>query len=222
MQDAMGLSMVLLRPTITTSISKFGQRISGSAFYRSSISILINMPRSFVICLLITRAQKHLEMFNSSDIKGDVLWNVDWGKFSYKMSQMVAESIKDPSMREWILPQFTTTTKADQAVASIMIMSTVQKHFTFCCCMSCGLPSVTLSGQKSDWEKLATKAERIAIFGDKPKIWLGLLKPVLSRFIASFDTPDSKETKAFWQTIAHYSGGGSGPTYLSVRTQMSS
>jgi hypothetical protein len=168
------------------------------------------------------QGQKHLEILDIDDIKGDALWGVDWGKFSYKMSKMIAESIKDPSLREWILPQFTTTTKVDQAVASIMMMSTLQKYFTYGCAISCGLPSVTLLGQKSDWEKLVTKAERIVTFGDEPKIWYGLLKPVLSGFIASFDAPDAEDTKDFWQKIAHYSGGGSGPTYLSVgKPQMS-
>ncbi|KAE8444443.1 hypothetical protein EG329_000534 [Mollisiaceae sp. DMI_Dod_QoI] len=159
--------------------------------------------------------QKFLEIIDLKDIKGDSLFGVDWGKFSFKMSKMIADNIKDPSLREWILPQFTTTTKVDQAIASIMMMSTLQKYFSYGCSITCGLPSVTLQGQKSDWEKLATKAERIVTFGDEPKQWLELLKPVLARYVASFDAPEAEETKDFWQKIAHHSGGGSGPTYLS-------
>lgn len=162
------------------------------------------------------QGQKHLEIFELSDIKGNAKFGVDWGKFSFKMSKMIADNIKDPSLRQWILPEFTTTTKVDQAVASIMMMATLSKYFTYGCNVSCGLPSVTLLGQKSDWERLAVKAERLATFGDEPKIWFGLLKPILSRFVASFDSPDAEETKDFWQKIAHRSGGGSGPTYLSV------
>ncbi|CZR52789.1 uncharacterized protein PAC_02666 [Phialocephala subalpina] len=161
------------------------------------------------------QGQKHLEILDLKDIQGDALWGIDWGKFSFKMSKMIANNIKDPSLREWILPQFTTTTKVDQAVASILMMATLQKFFTYGCGITCGLPSVTLLGQKSDWEKLATKAERLVTFGDEPKQWYELLKPILARFVLSFDAPDSEETKDFWQKIAHYSGGGSGPTYLS-------
>jgi hypothetical protein len=75
------------------------------------------------------------------------------------MSQMIANNIKDPSFREWILPSFTTTTKCDQAVASILMMSVMQKYFTYACGVCCELPSVTLLGEKKDWEKLEQKLE---------------------------------------------------------------
>jgi hypothetical protein len=162
--------------------------------------------------------QKHLEILELDDIKGDALWNVDWGKFSFKMTKMIADNIKDLSLRQWILPQFTTTTKSDQAVASIMMMSTLQRYFTYGAGICCGLPSVTLLGEKEDWENLAVKAERLVTFGDEAVQWYDLLKPILARFVSSFEAPESQETRDFWQTIAHYSGGGSGPTYLSVRS----
>jgi hypothetical protein len=62
------------------------------------------------------------------------------------MAQMIADNIKDPSFREWILPQFTTTTKTGQAVASIILMSTLQQYFGYGLLMLCSLPSVTLLG----------------------------------------------------------------------------
>lgn len=54
-------------------------------------------------------------------------FTVDWGKFTYKMTQMISNNVKDPTLKDWILPSFTTTTKVDQAVASIMMMATLQK-----------------------------------------------------------------------------------------------
>lgn len=80
----------------------------------------------------------------------------------------------------------------------------------------CGLPSVTLLGSKSDWEDIAKRAERLTSFGEEPTQWSELLKPVLARFVKSFDDPDSEETRDFWQRIAHKQNMGSGPTYLSV------
>ncbi|KUJ13273.1 uncharacterized protein LY89DRAFT_687443 [Mollisia scopiformis] len=161
------------------------------------------------------QGQKHLEVIAMQEITGDTQFGVDWSKFSLKMSQLIQENVVDPSLRDWIMPRFTTTTKTDEVVASILMMSTLQKYFTYGCSVLCGLPSVTLLGEKSDWESLAGKAERIGTFGDEAKLWFSLLKPVLARFIASFDAPEAEETKDFWQKIAHYSGGGSGPTYLS-------
>lgn len=146
------------------------------------------------------------------------IYDVNWGKFSYDMSKKLEENINDPSLRKWIMPAFTTTTKDDQAVAAVLMMATLQKYFSFACMLDCGLPSVTLLGEKSDWEEIAKRAERLPTFGKEPTQWYALLKPVLSRFVTSFDAPDSEETKDFWQKIAHYSSGGSGPTYLGVRT----
>jgi Domain of unknown function (DUF4419) len=113
------------------------------------------------------------------------------------------------------MPAFTTTTKSDQATASIIMMSAMQKYFSYGCGICCGLPSVTLLGQKHDWEEILSRLERLKTFGDEPTMFYGLLKPVLKKFVETFDDPDGEDIKDFWQHIAHYSGGGSGPTYLS-------
>ena len=128
---------------------------------------------------------------------------------------MIENNIKDPSLREWFLPAFSTTTKADQATASIIMMSTMQKYFSYGCRILCGLPSVTLCGRKKDWQEMLSRLERLQTFGEEPTMWYELLKPVLMKFVETFDAPESQEVKDFWQKIAHYSGGGSGPTYLS-------
>jgi len=140
---------------------------------------------------------------------------VDYGKFAWKMSKMIADNIKDPSLCEWIQPQFTTTTKNDQAVASILMMSAMKTYFSYGCGTMCGLPSVTLLGVRGDWVKLEEKLERLPTFGEEVEQWYLLLKPVLRRFVKSFDEPESRDTIDFWQKIAHYYNGGSGPTYLS-------
>ncbi|KAE9368806.1 hypothetical protein N431DRAFT_486270 [Stipitochalara longipes BDJ] len=135
----------------------------------------------------------------------------DWGKFAFKMSKLIAGEIKDASLREWMLPSFTTTTKIDQAVAATLMMSTLQKYFNYNYdCTSCGLPSVTLLGEKSDWETLAKKAERIVSFGEEPKLWYSLLKPVLENFVRSFETSDGEETLDFWRKMAKETGGSGG------------
>ncbi|KAH7348321.1 hypothetical protein BKA65DRAFT_525548 [Rhexocercosporidium sp. MPI-PUGE-AT-0058] len=182
----------------------------------AQLNIYINAHAEELRSMFVDHAgQKELTIWELSDIKGTATFGVDWGKFSFKMSKMLAENIKDPSLREWMLPCFSTTTKVDQAVASIMMMASLQKYFSYGCGISCGLPSVTLLGEKSDWERLALKAERLPTFGKEAGVWYGLLQPVLKRFVMSFDEPDSEGTRDFWQKIAHYSGGGSGPKYLS-------
>jgi hypothetical protein len=76
----------------------------------------------------------------------------------------------------------------------------------------CGIPSVTLEGEKSDWEKLLARLEKLEEFGVETSAWAALLRPIFRKFIRAFDgEPDTD----FWGRVCHYSSGGSGPTYLS-------
>ena len=76
----------------------------------------------------------------------------------------------------------------------------------------CGIPSVTLEGEKSDWERLLARLDKLDSFGEEPKAWAAMLRPILTRFVRAFDgKPDIK----FWSRVCHYHSDGSGPTYLS-------
>ena len=139
----------------------------------------------------------------------------DWACFPLKISEMIEKNVVDPGLREWIIPKFTTTTSTDEVVCSIVMMSTLQAYFSYKCCLLCGIPSVTLEGERSDWVNILSRLDKLASFGAEPLQWVSLLKPVISRCIASFDNPSSNENVDFWQKIAHHRGGGSGPTWLS-------
>jgi Domain of unknown function (DUF4419) len=147
---------------------------------------------------------------------GSKMRAVDRREFYFKMTKLMTEKIKDPILRDWILPSFTTTTRDDLTVTAVLMMATFQKYFSYGSVMKCGLPSVTLLGQKSDWDKLKVKAGRLKTFGEEPTVWHKLLKPVLSRFVSPFDIPKAPETIDFWQKIDRYSNGASGAPYLSV------
>lgn len=73
---------------------------------------------------------------------------------------------------------------------------------------ACGLPSVTLLGEKSD---LLERIEHLPKLSSETAQWYKRLKPVLTRFVGTFDSPGSPKTKDFWQNIVHYMTGGSGP-----------
>lgn len=155
------------------------------------------------------KGQKHLVLYYNADSRHDF----DFGIFAKDMGRLLEEEIRDPSLRDWIVPDFTTTTRNDVVVASITMMSTLQAYFTYECCLMCGIPSVTLLGEKSDWERILKRIDRLEDFGDEPKLFAKALRAVISRFVSSFDAPDSDETKEFWQLIADKRPGGSGPSY---------
>ena len=76
----------------------------------------------------------------------------------------------------------------------------------------CGIPSVTLEGEKSDWEKLLSRVDKLEKFGAETSAWAALLRPIFRRFIKAFDGEPDVD---FWGRVCHYNYGGSGPTYLS-------
>ncbi|CAM6103611.1 unnamed protein product [Calypogeia fissa] len=142
-------------------------------------------------------------------------YNVDFGAMAERMGHLIQQKVKDPDLREWIVPSFSTTTVNDLIVSSVVMMATLKAYFSYKFGLMCGLPAVTLLGEKADWEELVSRAEKLPSYGAQTAKWHSLLKPVLSGFVRSFEKPESQELKDFWQKIAHHSGGGSGPTYLS-------
>ncbi|KAF2798326.1 hypothetical protein K505DRAFT_346643 [Melanomma pulvis-pyrius CBS 109.77] len=130
---------------------------------------------------------------------------VDW--LAQHMADLIENKLVDPDDRDWLIPEFSTTTNNDRAVASMVMMSTMQKYFTFFASFGCGLPSVTLLGEKGDWQSILERLDRFETFGDEPKTWAKLLEPILKRFVATFDTPDDQQLKDFWLQICHLEGG---------------
>lgn len=140
---------------------------------------------------------------------------VDFGKLARQMTGLIQENVKDPELRDWIMPKWSTTTENDLTVASILMMGSLQKYFTYTMTLLCGIPSVTLLGDRADWEDMLTRLDKLKELGDEPTVFASLLEPVLQYFVASFDPEPSPAVMEFWGKIAHHESGGSGPSYLS-------
>lgn len=72
--------------------------------------------------------------------------------------------------------------------------------------LDCGIPSITLLGEKADYMSILERIERLAEFGEEPTIFGRLLKPVLQEFCNAFDGPDALNHD-FWSRICHEEGG---------------
>lgn len=81
-------------------------------------------------------------------------YEVDFAEFAKLMSGLIQEKVIDPNLREWMMPNFSTSTSTDEVIASIIMMGSMQKYFTYTCEIECGIPSVTLLGEKKDYQKL--------------------------------------------------------------------
>ncbi|KAF7321043.1 hypothetical protein HMN09_00191500 [Mycena chlorophos] len=140
----------------------------------------------------------------------------NFGEFARAMVGEIEKNVVDPELGRWAIPDFSTTTENDQTVASIVLMATLKAYFEYDFdAVCCGIPRVTLEGTKADWEKLLARIEKLKEYGLEPTAWFHLLKPVLTRFVRTFDDPYDKEVQDFWSKVAHFKVNGSGPDYYS-------
>lgn len=176
----------------------------------SQLAFFINAHAEELRSLFVAHeGQKELEVVGVGNI-----YTVDFGVLAVRMTKLIEENVIDPELRTWIFPAFSTTTDSDKVVAAILMMGTLQKYFSYRMALLCGIPSVTLLGDREDWVQLVTKLDKIPELGEEPATFARLLRPVLERFVASFDRPGDPEVLEFWSRCVHKTGG-SGPQYLS-------
>lgn len=156
------------------------------------------------------QGQEHLDVISNASNTDDA----DLGAMVVHMTELIKKRVVDPDLQSWILPAFSTTTESDNVVAAALMMGGLQKYFSYRMVLRCGIPSVTLLGEKEDWEQLVHKLDKIPQLGREPTIFATLLQPVLDGFVASFNDPSSSEVVDFWSRCTHETGG-SGPHYLS-------
>ncbi|PPQ68079.1 hypothetical protein CVT24_002943 [Panaeolus cyanescens] len=139
-------------------------------------------------------------------------YTVDFGKLATRMTTAIQENVVDPELQQWILPNFSTTTSNDTVVCAVTMMATMKAYFTYEFQLRCGIPSVTLLGEKEDWERILEKIEKLKTFGAEPTLWASLLRPIITCFLDAFH---GNYNIQFWSRICHIDSFGSGPSYLS-------
>ena len=148
-------------------------------------------------------------------VGGGTRYSMDPASMARQMTHLMQQNIIDESLQEWIMPSFTTTTATDSATSAIVMMGTMKAYFSYKFGLMCGIPKVTLEGEKRDWEDILHRLERLKKYGVQTIAWYHLLRPVISRFVSAYDDPTSPKNLDFWNKVAHFNGGGSGPTWLS-------
>ncbi|KIJ59731.1 hypothetical protein HYDPIDRAFT_118237 [Hydnomerulius pinastri MD-312] len=141
-------------------------------------------------------------------------YTADFALMAHQMTDLMHQQITDPELREWIMPNFTTTSLVDTTAYAMVMMATMKEYFSFKFVLRCGIPRVTLEGEKKDWESILIRLEKLKKYGIQTIAWYHLLRPVISRFVAAYDNPNSQENLDFWNKVAHRELG-SGPQWLS-------
>ncbi|KAF7318083.1 hypothetical protein HMN09_00316200 [Mycena chlorophos] len=140
------------------------------------------------------------------DIRPYSLDDLPLGIFAPLMVSKMQEQLLDPKLSEWFLPRFTTTTENDVATASITMMSTMKQYFEFVLRIGCGFPSVTLLGERADWEEIQRRIGQLPQYGPEPAAWAELLTIILNEILNCFDNPESEAAKSFWLRAVHEAG----------------
>ncbi|KAK8093886.1 hypothetical protein PG997_000571 [Apiospora hydei] len=125
---------------------------------------------------------------------------------------LLEKNVLDPSLVQWFLPDFSTTTPDDVTVASIVAMGAYSAYFSFWIDAVCGIPSVTLLGEHADYEKILHRLDRLCEFGEEPTQFCAQLRPILRRCVRSFDAPEDDAIKEFWNNICTIHAMGCGGT----------
>ncbi|KAF8209137.1 hypothetical protein K438DRAFT_1960868 [Mycena galopus ATCC 62051] len=115
--------------------------------------------------------------------------HIDFGHIARQFVGLLEKNVVDPTLRAWAAPDFTTTTVNDTTVSAVMLMATLRKYFNFSLKRGgCGIPRVTLEGERSDWVNILGRLEKLKEYGLETTAWYHLLRPC----------------------VAHYTPGGSG------------
>jgi len=148
------------------------------------------------------------------------LHTADYDDLISQTSDLIDKYTKG-NIREWIEPNFSTTTPTTKIVGKAVLMGAMKEFFEYKFCLCCGLPEVTLEGTLKDWQLVYDKVAKLESFGVKElSEWMKVLQLVLKEFVNSYRATESpkefqgKVDKDFWNRIATEKGFGSGPRYL--------
>ncbi|KAG5984955.1 hypothetical protein E4U55_002362 [Claviceps digitariae] len=141
-----------------------------------------------------------------------------WQRVIASFGNAIQKRVKTDWLLGWVTPGFSTSTQNDNMTATVLMMGLMQHYFEFAGEIMCGIPSVTLLGRREDWVKLYEKLDRLKEWGAQPTKYANNLKPILSRFVKTWDEPNTPATRSFWEQIvqANVAWSCGGPTKYEI------
>ncbi|XP_037044781.1 uncharacterized protein LOC119080492 [Bradysia coprophila] len=144
------------------------------------------------------------------EIDNSTLTTAPYDLLVTKTTDKIHENLVDKTIKDWIMPNFTTTTPNDTVVCGTIFMAVTKRYFNFGWHLMCGIPYITLEGTLEDWQNISDRLEKLKKY--KLDRWYDLLKPILEEFIAAKRNQVNVE---FWNRICHHLGGYSGVSLMS-------
>jgi len=132
----------------------------------------------------------------------------DWQGVFAEFSEQIATHIGEDK-RDLLVADFTTTGPVEKIASEIVMMDALKAFFSYSCSTLCGIPQITLLGEKKDWVSIRERAAQLGTFG--LDWWMEALLPMLDEFVAVWE---GKINEEFWHSFIKV-GGGSGGPYVS-------
>ena len=128
-------------------------------------------------------------------VRTDSLEPAAWPQLVSQFSAQIRDN-SDPVLYETLLCDFSTTTPNIRTANEVALMDAYQRYFRYIMVCICGIPTITLEGTPSDWQRIRDRIELLATFG--LEWWTSRLAPILDEFVA---TANGAPNLSFWQAI---------------------
>ncbi|CAL8133329.1 unnamed protein product [Orchesella dallaii] len=139
----------------------------------------------------------------SIEMNGGSVYTIPYSIFVTLMTREIDKNLVDPEVKEWIMPNFTTTTQNDHVSIGVVFMATMKHYFDYEARIGCGIPDITLDGTVEDWKNILGRLEKLHEY--ELGNWHDMLYPIISKFV---DAKEGKVDGWFWEGIVSRSTGG--------------
>lgn len=129
----------------------------------------------------------------------------DWPGAFAEFSGRIAEHVGE-HQRKLLVANFSTTRALEKAVSELTLMNTLKSYFDFEVLTKCGIPSITLLGDREDWESIEDRIQVLAEYDCKE--WIEALSDVIGYFVTAFD---GHANPRFWQSFYKKDDMSGGP-----------
>lgn len=119
-----------------------------------------------------------------------------------QFTQMIDNNLVDAEVKDWVLPNFSTTTKEDKLVCGSVVMATMKSYFNYVLLAGCGIPSISLDGTVEDWKNIKNRINKFRTYALNE--WADMLEAILEQFIRA---KNGNVDIVFWDSICHWKGG---------------
>lgn len=121
--------------------------------------------------------------------------SVHWVDLLHAFSDSTTKYVND-DYYSFFVPEFSTTTNIEMTSYEVTMLEGFSQAFEYFGGSGCGIPYITLQGNREDWQAIYDRLDKIEELG--LTIWAEELRIVLQKFIDVFDENVDVD---FWQSI---------------------